>query len=268
VARGLVDWAVMRSVVIILVSAALFAGFLAACRPDRQEEPGQAPEKPAQESTPTRPGDNLLLNPSFENDSPDPWFDMSQMNPRQWGVFAISAERAHSGERSALLELDSGVSAESTRVLGAVQELGGVACPERLSGWYFVEGWERAAEKQYLQVAVIAHGGPMPSGLTATSYQVAQTLAGVTENPLPALRNRRFVVSGPPEPVEGEWVWFEIELAQLFEEHWGRVPGADGSLRVFFEVRYDDRDRERAGRARVWFDDLYLGPDSRAPDPG
>ncbi len=214
------------------------------------------------------PDTNLLKNASFEGDSREPWFSFDDRNPKQWGAFSISDERAHTGERSALLELDSDDSDDAIRVLGVVQEIEGAACPEYLSGWYLVEGWRRGAQKQYVQAVVIASGGPTPAGVP--NYQLAYTLAGVTTNPMPTLKNRKFVVTGPPEPVEGEWVFFEIEIARLFEVKWGRRPGEDASLRVFFEVRYDGRDPadDARARARVWFDDLYFGPESRAPGGG
>mgnify|MGYP002176913414 CR=1 FL=1 len=214
--------------------------------------------RPAAPADASAPSLNLLRNPSFEDETITAWFDFHERNPKQWGAMGISEQRAHTGERSALLTLDSDGSTERARVLGVVQEISGVACPERLSGWYFVEGWERGAEKQYLQVVVIAYGGETPEGMT--NYQVARTLAGVTSNPLPTLKNRRFAIGGPPEPVQGAWVFFEFGLASLFEDKWGLVPGEDASLRVFFEVRYDDRrPGDPPARARVWFDDLRLG---------
>ncbi len=241
-----------------MLATALIAGCDARPAP-RGHEPAPAPAP--------EPGPNLLENPSFEDETNAAWFDFHERNPKQWGAMEISNERAHTGERSALLTLDSGASAERARVLGVVQEVTGVACPARLSGWYFVEGWERGAVKQYVQVVTIAHGGETPAGLA--NYQVAQTLAGVTSNPLPTLKNRRFEISGPAEPAQGQWVFFEVELASLFEDKWERVPGSGASLRVFFEVRYDDREPQAPpARARVWFDDLYLGPASRAPGGG
>ncbi len=212
---------------------------------------------------------NRLRNASFEGEEASPWFDFAQRNPKQWGPMAISDERAREGERSALLVLDSGASGEAVRVLGVAQEIRGGGCPAYVSGWYFVEDWSRGCEAQYLQVVAIALGGEAPEGLP--NYQVARTLAGVTRAPFRIL-NRRFEIGGPPEPEVGRWVFFEVDLAAMFERRWGMVPDEGSTIRLFFEARYDGRDAERdpPARARVYFDDLYAGSESRAgalPDP-
>lgn len=216
--------------------------------------PGQrAPEEPA--------GGNLLLNASFEGGTQSPWFDFSDRNPKAWGAMAIGASRQKEGNRAALLELDSEGVTEPVRVLGAVQEISGDACPAYVSGWYLVEHWERGCEKQYLQVVAIASGGQTPPGVT--NYQVARTLAGVPEAPI-VMKNRRFEIDGPVEPVIGEWVFFEIDLAAMFQRQWKLTPSSDATLRLFFEVRYDGRSAsDPRAQARVWFDDLYAGPASR-----
>lgn len=204
---------------------------------------------------------NRLRNASFEAESAAPWFDFSDRNPSQWGAFTIEQTHAREGRRAALLELDSEGVQGAVRVLGVVQEITG-PCPAYVSGWYFVERWERGCERQYLQVVAIASGGWTPPGVS--NYQVARTLAGVESPPL-RMKNRRFEVGGPSEPELGRWVFFEVDLASMFERRWGRAPGEDAHIRLFFEARYDGRTPgDPRAVARVWFDDLYAGPESRS----
>ena len=209
-------------------------------------------------------GGNMLVNPSFE-DGPEPWWSFHEEKPWVWGDFEVTTDHARTGERSARLVMDSDESRLKARVYGAVQEITPDHCPGYLSGWYRVEGWERGTEKQYIQVVVIVwRPDEEPEGMNWGNYQVAYTMAGVTENPLPDIANRAFVVTGPKDPVEGEWVFFELELAEAFREKWGMTPENFEYLRVLFEVRYDDRRGEEFARGDVYFDDLYLGDESRA----
>ncbi len=72
-------------------------------------------------------------------------------------------------------------------------------------------------------------------------------------------RNGRKVI-GPAEPSQGEWVHFERDLHQDFQELWGHVPQRVEKMRVLFEVRYDGKQRGHGeGQADVYFDELYLG---------
>lgn len=229
---------------------------------EERAEPVADAETPTQQTREERASSNLLRNASFEDDTRAPWFDFADRNPGAWGAMAIGASRQKEGNRAALLELDSEGVTGPVRVLGAVQEISGVACPAYVSGWYLVEDWERGCEKQYLQVVAIASGGQTPPGVT--NYQVARTLAGVPEAPI-VMKNRRFEIDGPAEPVIGEWVFFEIDLAAMFLRQWQLTPSSDATLRLFFEVRYDGRSAsDPRAHAWVWFDDLYAGPDSRA----
>ncbi len=75
------------------------------------------------------------------------------------------------------------------------------------------------------------------------------------------MRNRRFRITGPVEPQLHRWIPFEIDLHELFERLWSRVPEGFEKIRFFIEVRFDEFDRRTDGRATavVFFDDLYLG---------
>ncbi len=228
---------------------------------------GGGPPGAGPESAPASDG-NLLADASFErvDGEPSPWWSFHERSPGSWGEFAITNAQAAEGERSALLVLDSDGSDKDTRVWGVVQEVEAERCPEYLSGYYRVEGWERGTPKQYLQVVVIVwRPGSMPEGVNAGNYQLACTLAGVDRSPLPGVVNRKFVITGPVEPDEDEWVFFELPLAELFEREWGRRPADFEYLRVFFEARYDGRRGGERARARVFYDDLYMGDRSRAP---
>ncbi len=247
-----------------------FSGLACAQQLDPAETPSSAPAT----ASVFEPDENLLADPSFEErggvgaeDGASEWWSFHERSPDSWGPFEITDERARSGDRSARLVVDSGQSDGAARVYGVVQEVRADRCPQYLSGWYRVEGWERTAPKQYLQAVVIVWDpARMPGGVRANNYQLALTLAGVDAPPLPNVVNRRFVVSGPVEPRQGEWVFFEIDLIAAFEREWGIRPDEFAYLRVFFEARYDERKPGESARATVYYDDLYLGDESRAAE--
>ena len=64
------------------------------------------------------------------------------------------------------------------------------------------------------------------------------------------------------EPEQGEWIRFERDLHADFEKFYGDVPEGFSSIRILYEVRYDGRNlaSDPEAGARVWYDDLYLGP--------
>ncbi|MCA9298411.1 MAG: hypothetical protein KDA28_05055, partial [Phycisphaerales bacterium] len=187
-------------------------------------------------------------------------------NAVSWADYDISSDVAHRGEQAALLRLDTRESDNGARIYGVIQEFDEQAFPRYLSGWYRVEDWARGTEKQYIQVVVIAwRPSPMPVGMRSGSYQIAYTLAGVAQPPL-RIANRKFILSGVVEPVEDEWIFFEFDLHDDFRKQWRLIPSNYEFVRVLFEVRYDDKDEaEPVGAARVYYDDLYIGPESRAP---
>lgn len=202
---------------------------------------------------------NLLQNPSFEAGR-DPWWSFAGPDRTNWADFAVVTDRSHWGQRSARLDLTSEGYSEDTRIYGAIQEFAPDALPRRLAGWYRVESWQRGATNQYLQVVVVV-SDPANLRRGKLSMQLSYVLAGISKPPFASL-NRSFEFLGPKEPVEGEWLLFERDLHADFLKHYGVVPEGFSSVRVLFEVRFDGRDPvtdEEAG-ARVWFDDLYLGP--------
>lgn len=199
-----------------------------------------------------------------------PWFHMARRNWRRypgWVPFEITELRAHTGARSAFLHVNSAAQDGPTRIHGVVQDLDVGHMPRYVSGWYRVENWRRGATRQYVQVVAIARGGQvMPEGFEeAPNVQTAMVLAGVDEPPV-ELSNRRFHFAGPLEPDEGEWRFFEFDLRQVFQDLWGVVPDDLDGVRVFFEARYEYRGGGTPAQMDVFFDDLYLGDESRASD--
>lgn len=210
-------------------------------------------------------GENLLDNPSFEEGT-EPWCSLST---EAWGdPFSVSSKRAHTGENSAFLELRSeeGV---ATRVLGVVREAAPEEFPELLSGYYYVDRWDRGTPKQYLQVVVIVWGAAnIPQEaveLGASNHQMRYIVAGVESQPT-SIANARYVMITRDEPKTGQWVFFERNVSQDFQELWGAVPEGFAKIRILFEVRWDDRQpSDGTTTADVYYDDLYLGPAGGRP---
>lgn len=193
---------------------------------------------------------NLLQNPGFEAGA-EPWFSMETSG---WGeAFEVTDDLAHSGSHSALLKLRPGAEAAQHRVFGAVQTL--TSLPEWVSGYYRVEGWQKGTPLQYLQFVVIA----IPENASA-NVQIRYLLAGTDVEPF-SIGNARFVFVGEDEPVTGQWVHFERDVAADFQQFWNGVPEGLKEVRVFFEARYDSETAVRPLVAGdVYYDDLYAGP--------
>lgn len=234
----------------------LLALVLAACTSDAQRvgcaKPVQTPAAPQQQ--------NLFLNPSFE-EGRDPWISLETA---AWGrPFSATDRAAHSGSNSALLELRSDdEGAGSVRVYGVVYEMKPEAFPELISGYYCVERWDQGTPRQYLQLVVIALAAEnIPEEVaSATNHQMRYILAGVDSQPT-FISNARYVMITETQPRLGEWVRFERNVRDDFQALWGDVPMGYAGLRIFFEVRWDDRQpSDGVSAADVYYDDLYLGP--------
>lgn len=250
-----------------------------ACAPAGQEEPaatsrpsptGRASEQaepeassaPRSELRPTLAlsPHNLLRNPSFEQGR-DPWYSMSGPDRPYWADFELSREQARSGHTAALLALtDEGYGGE-TRIYGTVQEVAPMGMPRTLEGWWRVDAWRRGADKQYLQVVLIVWNPQgIPGHEDSVNLQISWVLGGITSPPF-RIGNRKFYFLGNREPEAGEWRRVRRDLHADFEEAWGAVPTGFTKLRILWEVRYDGRPAEAPpARARVFYDDLYLGP--------
>ena len=202
---------------------------------------------------------NQFTNGGFEQGG-DPWISLTTA---AWGTpFSVSERQALEGSSSALLELRS-VQGGSTRVFGVVQEISPEEFPQTISGYYFVEDWQKGTDRQYLQFVVIvfeADNMPAEFAEAVSNYQVRYILAGVDSQPT-FISNARYVMVTGTEPAIGEWVYFERNVAQDFLDLWGEVPEGFDKLRVLFEVRWDDRaDTDGLSSADVYYDDLYFGP--------
>ena len=200
---------------------------------------------------PTADANNLLQNPGLEEGG-DPWFSLRPPD------FVVSQDVSHSGDASALLPL-RGEEGEASKIGYLVQELEPAEFPELLSGFYRVEKWSKGTEKQYLQVVVVAFGSDNLAS-DFPNHQIRYILAGVDSPPLD-ITNARFVFASGDEPAQGEWVKFEMNVRDDFEELWGAVPEGFENLRLLFEVRYDGKvPGDGAPEADVFYDDLYIGP--------
>ncbi|MDX1531253.1 MAG: hypothetical protein R3362_06980, partial [Rhodothermales bacterium] len=82
---------------------------------------------------------NLFANAGFES-GPEPWFSIVAD-----AGFEVTAERAHTGDHSALLRVDDPASAEGEKVYYLVQEIEPDGLPEIVQGTYRVENWDRGA---------------------------------------------------------------------------------------------------------------------------
>jgi hypothetical protein len=210
-------------------------------------------------TTPPSGEPNLLVNPGLE-DGLDPWFSLGP-------EAAEIGDVAHSGQRGVLLSLgeppDTGPS--GIRTLG--QDLGPGQFPEMFSGYYRVENWQRGASKQYLELVVVAFN---PTNLTIEfpNHQIHYLLAGIDQEPGEVL-NAHFVFLSREDPRQDEWVYFQADVGDDFEQLWGAIPEGYSSLRVLFRVVYEDRVGEEPVEADVYFDDLYFGSASANPNqPG
>lgn len=207
--------------------------------------------------------ENLFLNPDFEGDE-QPWFSMTT---EAWGPSfeVIGESAAHDGNRSALLEMRAGSEAAGAKIFGVVQEIMPDQFPEVVSGYYRVDDWTRGTEKQYMQFVVIVFEASN-TPVTAPNHQIRYLLAGIDEPPFD-ITNARFVFVGTDEPVTGQWVYFERNIRDDFQELWGAVPEGFSKIRILFEVRYDDKTVGLGEvKADVFYDDLYVGPAAANPN--
>jgi hypothetical protein len=213
-----------------------------------------------------RAGANLLVNPGFESGRTGwSWRETSPY----WGDFSVVGAPVHAGRGAAHLRLyhTEGLPPRPVEVYGVLQELHPTEFPERISGWYRVEGWEKSAPatKLYLQAVVIVWGDPRTGALVSpeapdpalTNYQVRFYLAGL-EEPAFQLSNARVEILKKGPPAQGEWVHFELPLRRDFERLWGTVPERYDHLSVLFEARWDDMPAGSSVKSDVYYDDLAV----------
>jgi hypothetical protein len=209
--------------------------------------------------------DNVFENGSFE-EGREPWFSLvDNSDDNAWVKdFTVSDAQAHSGANSAFVQLDSADEGPlEARRYGVVQEVSPGEFPEVITGCYFVERWEHGTPRQYAQVAVIvfeSHAVPTGELIAANNFQMRYVLFGV-QNPPIEIGNAKFVMVNRGEPETGEWVCFDLDVRNDFEELWGVVPTGFQKIRVLFEVNWDQRDpTDPPAIGDVYYDDLYFGP--------
>ena len=245
----------------LLAIAGLALFTLAVACDEEAERPTAAPGACVPQMPPEGQA-NLFHNPDFEAGG-EPW---CSLHLEETPPFEVSQDFAHSGESSALLRMR--VPAEKggkARVFYLVQEVISGQFPELISGYYRVENWTKGTPKQYLQFVVIAFDVP---NLTPVypNHQMRYPLAGISEEPF-NIANAFFVFVGKEEPRTGEWVYFERNIKEDFQQSWGAAPAGFSKLRILFEVRYDDKEAGTApAEADVYYDDLYMGPASENPN--
>lgn len=202
----------------------------------------------------SRPPENLLKNPGFEDGGAGwQWLDWS----KAWGPFEISDKFAHAGKKSAYLKLDVRAGdSDKKKIRGVMQSIRPDKFPETASGWYRIENWQRGVDRQYVQFVVIAwqkyRGFP--------NYQLRYVLDGVNRRPL-GIKNAKYVIlSSAPEPETGRWVRFELPIREDFSRLWGKIPDNYEKLNFFYEARFERYPKGSEHiRADVYFDDLYVG---------
>jgi hypothetical protein len=218
----------------------VLAGILA-CGGDDDEEGAAA-----------NPPGNLLLNPGFE-EGPEPWITLSADSG-----FEVTQELALTGLSSAVLSMADPPEAEGSKVYYLVQELTPTQFPDVMRGAFYITNWLKGTPKQYVQVVVIAFGAdnnPTP----AENYQLRYILGGVNAAPLD-IANAQYVFLTQGDPILGDWVTFEANIREDFQNFWNAVPENFENIRVLFEVRYDDKTAgDGAVEADVYWDDLYVG---------
>jgi len=205
--------------------------------------------------------ENLLQNPSFE-EGRSHWFSLNLPEKPYWQKFMLSDEKAYLGAKSVHLPLRSSGYKEKIRIVGAIQEVTSLQqIPKRLSGRYRIENWVQGTPKQYLQVVVSVTGASnWDTGLPVhTPVQLAYILSGLSTSPV-QWRNRKFDFVENVPLVENEWIYFNKDLHKDFIKYWGVIPEQINKVRIFLEVRFDERsEHENDAYADVYYDDLYFG---------
>ena len=275
-------------VLVLLVVATVALAAVAACNGGGENgEPSGTPGTPGPETTlppstdaptlearPTLtpgayespPGSaNLFGNPGFE-EGEKYWFGLHEQTVQ-------TGEVAHSGTSGAYLKMRDAADVTGAQVYYLVQEVDPAEFPELISGYYRVDNWKRGTEKQYLQFVVILFAPTnlnldkqgTPLATPYPNYQTRYILSGITEEPFRIDNSFFKFLSSDVEPRQGEWVYFESNIKQDFEQ-WGAVPAGYSKMRFLFEVRFDDKEAGAPAEADVYYDDLYLGPADANPN--
>ena len=196
------------------------------------------------------PKDNLIANASFESGSRGWTYPVKS---EAWAGFKVDRAEAHSGRKAAHLGLENDPQ-RATLVYGVMQELHPKEFPHYLAGFYRVNDWEQGTPTMYLQTVVIVWFKQPRAGMN--NFQVRFLLGGVSYRPT-RMENVRYVHFAKEPPRQGQWAPFAVDVWEAFKAQWGYVPPEWERLNIFFEVRYDEREKVAGPiRAEVFYDDL------------
>lgn len=202
---------------------------------------------------------NVLVNPGFEAGA-DPWFAPSP----DWQPFSVDNLRPRTGTLSLDLQIAADGRTAPSAVSGAAQRIQEDVFPEFLSGYYFVDAWQPGEAVPYLSVTLSIVGGDDPDG--AAIHELRLMLAGARQALRP-LESGAYVFLSRDEPAIGEWVYFAYPVLEAVRSALGWDPLGWQYVDVAFELRYDRERPAASGAARVYYDDLYLGPQALSPNP-
>lgn len=263
-----------RGIVVAAALGLLAAGCAGKKDPDveamREAVMGTASPSPEADlrntQAPTDGPKNVLLNPGFEQGALGwHWLEGNS----NWGPFEIVDFPVRSGEKAARLVVDWPLHApgQAVKVYGIIQEPKDQPFPDRLSGYYRVDAWDRGdpLTKLYLQVVVIVWGDPRIRKLVGVAedsplnnYQIRYYLAGLKQIAF-RLSNAKLVFVKRGEPELGAWIRFDIPLKEDWMRLWGVVPEGYESIRVLFEARWDQKPAGKPVHAEITYDDLFFG---------
>jgi hypothetical protein len=126
-----------------------------------------------------------------------------------------------------------------------------------VSGYYFVDAWEPGDADPYIGVTLSIHGGNNPDG--SSIHELRLVLAGTTAPP-PPVAGAAYVFLSRDEPATGGWKYFAYPVLEAVRTRLGWDPIGWEHIDLSFELRYAAAEPSTPGAARVYFDDLYLGP--------
>jgi hypothetical protein len=200
--------------------------------------------------TPTPVAGNALVNPGFEDGSA-PWTSRSAGAPEP---IVVTGGVAHAGAQSLLLALEP--SSAPGGVAGVDQLALPREFPEFVSGYYFVEQWDADDGVPYLEFVVAPQGADPP--VPALRF----VLGGIEREPA-ELPDARVVMVSRARPAMGKWTYFSYPVRQAFLDRVGQLPGIWLGIALRLELRHEGTS---APAARVYLDDLYMGPQAGNPN--
>jgi hypothetical protein len=245
--------ALVSSIAALLLAS--LAAFATACGLT-QAEPAPA--------TPTPVNANMLANPGFEAGS-DPWqFPESPLNT----PFAITPDQSNRGAHSLELTLLTERGSPGIRATGASQTLSSTTTfPEFASGYIRFADWQQSDPPVHAEFIVTVRGGDFGDAIDA--HEVRFILAGLpVEPPGGSQGGTRYLFLNRDDPEDfDDWIYFGYPVLDAFRGKFGRVPSVWASIELSVQLRHFPRpEGSPPSRAKVFFDDLYMGPQLLNPN--